>query len=587
MEVKARVEALREKMRKEGVDAYFITGSDPHASEYVPPRWQTRGWISGFSGSAGTVVITQKEALLWVDSRYYIQGEQQIANTPFTLQKLGMAEVVGPAEWLGENLPANSKVAVDQTCFTLADQRKLLGELKPRNLILEEREDWFDEIWPNRPPLPFSKVKALPVSIAGASAGEKIEMIREVMRDKGWSDTIISSLDDIAWILNLRGADVPYNPVFLSYLLVGMERVILFTNPERFEAGVLDRGITLKPYEEIFSYLGEHFTPSSTLYISPDRSNLRLIGALPASLKRVEGLDISTLLKSRKNKTEQEGMRLAHKADGVAMVKFLAQVASGEKCYTELTLAAELENYRRQSSDYLGPSFSTIAGFKEHGALAHYSASEESSVELVGNGLLVLDSGGQYTCGTTDITRTLLFGEASSEMMRDYTLVLKGNLALSRQQFPSQTAGYQLDSLARQFLWQAGLNYGHGTGHGVGFCLNVHEGPQNISPRPIEVALEEGMVISNEPGIYREGSHGVRVENLVMVQRGDVSEMGQFYRFEVLTLAPFERRLIDTTLLSEEEQREINDYHARVYEELQGELSEAQRAWLRQATLPL
>jgi Xaa-Pro aminopeptidase len=366
-----------------------------------------------------------------------------------------------------------------------------------------------------------------------------------------------------------------------------MERVILFTNPERFEAGVLDRGITLKPYEEIFSYLGEHFTPSSTLYISPDRSNLRLIGALPASLKRVEGLDISTLLKSRKNKTEQEGMRLAHKADGVAMVKFLAQVASGEKCYTELTLATELENYRRQSSDYLGPSFSTIAGFKEHGALAHYSASEESSVELVGNGLLVLDSGGQYTCGTTDITRTLLFGEASSEMMRDYTLVLKGNLALSRQQFPSQTAGYQLDSLARQFLWQAGLNYGHGTGHGVGFCLNVHEGPQNISPRPIEVALEEGMVISNEPGIYREGSHGVRVENLVMVQRGDVSEMGQFYRFEVLTLAPFERRLIDTTLLSEEEQREINDYHARVYEELQGELSEAQRAWLRQATLPL
>ncbi len=587
MEIKVRVEALRGKMRKEGVDAYLITGSDPHASEYVPARWQTRSWISGFTGSAGTVVVTQNEALLWVDSRYYIQGEQEIANTPFTLQKQGMEAVVDPAEWLGENLPSKSVVAVDRESFTLAAQRKLLEELKPRGLILEEREDWFDEIWPDRPPIPFSKVTALPTAVAGLSVGEKIEIIRKVMSEKGWSDTIISSLDDIAWVLNLRGEDVPYNPVFLSYLLIGMEKVVLFTNPKRLEKGLLDEVVSVAPYEEIFSFVKEYFSPSSILYFSPDRTNLALIGALPETLKRVEGRDISTQLKSRKGERELEGMRQAHRADGIAMVKFLALIDSNQKRYTELTLADELEHCRQESSDYLGPSFSTIAGFKEHGALAHYSASEESSVELVGDGLLVLDSGGQYKSGTTDITRTLLFGEPSEEMIVDYTLVLKGNLALTRQQFPAQTAGYQLDALARQFLWQAGLNYGHGTGHGVGFCLNVHEGPQSISPRPIAVALEEGMVISNEPGIYREESHGVRLENLVAVVKGELSEMGQFYRFEVLTLAPFERRLIATHLLTEEEREQLNAYHDWVYEELQGELNEVERSWLRQATLPL
>ncbi len=498
-----------------------------------------------------------------------------------------MGDVVDPAVWLGENLPPKSVVAVDQECFTLAAQRKLLEELQPRGLILEEREDWFDEIWTGRPPIPFSKVKALPTAVAGLSVEEKVKIIRGVMAEKGWSDTIISSLDDIAWVLNLRGEDVPYNPVFLSYLLIGMERVVLFTNPERLDKGVLDEMVTVEPYSAIFDFVKGYFSPSSTLYISPERSNLALIGALPATLKRFEGHDISTLLKSRKSERELEGMRQAHRADGIAMVKFLARLETNQKRYTELTLADELERCRQESGDYLGPSFSTIAGFKEHGALAHYSATEESSVELKGDGLLVLDSGGQYKSGTTDITRTLLFGEASEEMRKDYTLVLKGNLALTRQQFPAQTAGYQLDAFARQFLWQAGLNYGHGTGHGVGFCLNVHEGPQSISPRPIDVALEEGMVISNEPGIYREGSHGVRLENLIVVRKGEKSEMGQFYQFEVLTLAPFERRLIAKELLTEEERQQLNSYHDWVYEELQGELNEAERSWLRQATLPL
>ncbi len=583
MQIEEKLSNLRKEMKKRGLDAYLITGSDPHGSEYVPPRWRTRQWISGFTGSAGTVVVTLKEAFLWVDSRYYIQGAQEIEGSPFKLKKLGFPGELTPVEWLAAPPQKGFKVGVDHESLTLEEKKELVN----RGISLIEIDDLLNNIWLDRPGLPFSKVTPLDDEIAGLSSRAKIDMIRELLSEVGCSDTLIASLDDIAWILNLRGSDIPFNPVFLSFLLIGQNKVVLFTDPRRLEEGLLNNSVEIRNYAEVYDYLQKELNGSAVLYLSPQKSNVRLCSALNKAVKIVEGRDFSSDLKSRKNRREIEGMRRAHIEDALAMVKFLHTVSQATKRYTELSIAEELEKFRAESSDYLGPSFSPIAGFKAHGALAHYSATPESSVELIGDGLLVLDSGGQYETGTTDITRTLLFGEASEQMKRDYTLVLKGNLALTRQVFPEQTAGYQLDAFARQFLWQEGLNYGHGTGHGVGFCLNVHEGPQNISPKPIAVALEEGMVISNEPGIYREGVHGVRLENLVVVQASEKGAMGQFYEFEVLTLVPFEKKLIKRELLSDAEIEQLNGYHERVYRELQEELNEIERAWLRHVTLPL
>ena len=589
-EIDERLGRLRAIMKRERVDAWVVNGTDPHLSEYVAPRWCTRAWVSGFTGSAGIVVLTLEQALLWVDSRYFLQAAQQIAGSSFELQRIDTPNVVDYVTWLSSHMPAGSRIGMDFTTLTVSGKRTLERSFLEKQVDIVGTSDWFDEVWTGRPVIPCEPVYALDDAIAGKTRREKLEIIRESCRRLGCSHTIVSSLDDISWMLNLRGHDIEYNPVFLSYLLIGPEKSLLFTDERHFDPKLLRtclEDVDILPYAAVFDTLGTQLHAGDILYFSPDKTNMKIMESLPRRIGTQEGRDISTDLKAAKSTVELEGMRRAHFLDGIAMVKLLSQMSAKDRTYNELSLAAELHRLRSESEEYLGPAFGPIAGYREHGALAHYSANEESSVDLVGDGLVVLDTGGQYRTGMTDITRTLLIGEASEEMRKDYTLVLKGNLALGAQRFPQGTCGFQLDVLARQYLWQSGLSYGHGTGHGIGFHLNVHEGPQNISPRAVNVPLVPGMVLSDEPGVYKEGRYGIRIENVLAVRYDGKTEFGEFHSFEVLTLCPFERNLIDKSLLDDSEVRMVDNYHAWVWDELSDHLDELERAWLHEATLPL
>ncbi len=397
-------------------------------------------------------------------------------------------------------------------------------------------------------------------------------------------------MDDIAWLTNLRGNDVAYNPVFMSYMLIGLEQAFLFTNPNRFSPELLAEAkadMQVLPYDAVFETISKTVGASDHVFFNPDKTNMQLFSALPAGVRAVEGRDYTTDMKAAKNPVELEGMRRAHLLDGVALVNFLAHAHDAGMVYDEVTFAQELARQRSRSKEYLGPSFGPIAGFGEHGAMCHYSATKESAFPIEGDGLVVLDTGGQYETGMTDVTRTILFGTATEEQKRDYTLVLKGNLALASQRFPVGTCGYQLDALARQFLWQAGLSFSHGTGHGIGFRLNVHEGPHRIGPNPLAVPLVPGMVVSDEPGLYKEGRHGIRIENVIAVVEDIKTEFGQFLSFETLTLCPFDRDLIDKQLLTDSEISMIDSYHAWVLSELGPMVDKDALAWLQAATLPL
>lgn len=588
--IDARLGQLRAVMKDKGLDAWVVNGTDPHLSEYVAPRWRTREWISGFTGSAGTVVVTANRALLWADSRYFIQAEQQLAGTSFELQKMDTPQVVDHITWITQNLPEKSRIGMDQSTLTVSGWRSLQKNLGAKRLELVPTSDALDAIWLDRPQAPCLPVVAMEDRIAGETRKNKLERIRRSCQKTGCTHTIVSSLDDIAWILNLRGQDVQYSPVFLSYLLIGPTAAWLFAQESRFDSSLrkdLQQDVLILPYDQVAAQLGGLLQSTDTIYISPDKTNMGIIKALPKGINRKEGRDFSTDFKAAKSEIELEGMRRAHLLDGVAMVKLLYRFETSGTRYTEISLAEELHALRGEHPEYLGPSFGPIAGYRGHGALAHYSATEESNSALTGEGLVVLDTGGQYLTGMTDITRTLLLGDATEEMQRDYTLVLKGNLALAAQRFPKGTYGYQLDVLARQFLWQYGLSYSHGTGHGVGFRLNVHEGPQNISPRTVMVPLAEGMVLSDEPGLYKKDRYGIRIENLVAVRPEGRTEFGEFLSFEVLTLCPFERRLILKSLLNEQEVRMIDSYHGWVNSELSALLGPDERKWLEGKTVPL
>lgn len=590
-DIERRLALVRKKMRQERIDAWIVTGTDPHLSEYVAQRFRTRQWISGFTGSAGTVVITDNQALLWTDSRYFLQAERQLASSPYSLQRLDTPGVVDHGAWLAEHLSAGSRVGIDPATLSVVAARTLASTLSNKGLALVFTSDWFDELWEDRPPLPRSNVVPVDESIAGESRASKIQRIREACHRTGCTHTILSSLDDISWTLNLRGDDIPYNPVFFAYMLIRPDSVYLFTDKRHFSfslQGELAKEIHILPYEEATKFLSVHLNKADVLYLCSEKTNMLLYEAIPKEMMIVEGRDFSTDFKAAKSAIELEGMRHAHVLDGIAMVRLLSLLSrSKAQGFSELAVAQTVHRMRSESSEYLGPSFFPIAGFGPHGALAHYEATAQSSSILEGDGLLVLDSGGQYLTGTTDITRTLLIGKASQEMKKDYTLVLKGNLALGAQRFIAGTSGYQLDVLARQFLWQHGITYGHGTGHGVGFRLCVHEGPQNISPKPVQVPLVQGMVISDEPGVYREGMYGVRIENLVAVKEDGSNAFGSFLSFEVLTLCPFERALIAMDLITNQERLMIDAYHKWVYEELSPFLEAEDRLWLHQATLPL
>lgn len=585
MLINERVESLRKEMKKEGLAAWIINGTDPHQSEYVSPRWHARRWISGFTGSAGTVIITMDKALIWVDSRYFVQCADQIRNTVFEMRKIDGPEASSPNDFLQQFAKDGAKVGISaETLMVSAKER-----YEAKGIRICAMDDLLNRIWTDRPAMEDLPVEKMDDNLCGKTALQKIEEIRELGNQKGEDYHLISSLDDIAWVLNLRGQDIDDTPVFLAHLLIGPDCVKLFTPKSRF--------IDFKPdcYEVLpYDYVADELSKLSnvTVRLNPERINMKLMNALEKAknVKISRGREYSTDLKAKKNETELEGMRIAHILDGVALVNFLAMVKSNRYDFTEVSIAKALYDERELEEDYLGPSFNTIAGFGAHGAVVHYSATEQTDIPICGNGLLVLDSGGQYTCGTTDITRTLLFGKATREQKRDYTLVLKGHLALSSQIFPKGTTGHQLDALAHQFLWQKGLDYFHGTGHGVGFRLSVHEGPQRISSKQgagEPVPLEVGMVISDEPGLYKEGKHGIRIENLVAVTEAMTTEFGQFYTFEVLTCCPYERDLIVKSMLTSDEIRMVNEYHQWVRNMLIDMVNEEAKDYLIEATKPL
>ncbi|MDK2859103.1 MAG: Xaa-Pro aminopeptidase, partial [Sphaerochaeta sp.] len=469
-----RVGKLRSLMSNNNLDGWIINGTDPHQSEYVCDRWKSRAWISGFTGSAGTVLITQEDALLWVDSRYFIQAGQQIEGTCFQMMKIDTPSYPDPSAYLKEHLQKGSRIGIDKATLTVKGEQDLQKAFK-EVLDLVPFDDLLEQVWQDRSEVPAKPVSSLPDDIAGFSRSQKLAMVRYAMVQQGASYTVISSLDDIAWITNLRGDDVPYNPVFLAYLVIGKTDAWLFTNPRRFTDALsndVSQDFTILPYQDVVSTLKRVLKERDVLYFNPEKTNL-LIAETFGGIKTVTGLDFTTELKACKNDTEMEGMRKAHLLDGVALVNFLSRLDTKQGTYTEIAISNLLKEQRMRNPDCIGESFSPISGWAEHGAICHYSATEESNLTVEGNGLLVLDTGGMYTFGMTDVTRTILFGEPTDEQIRDYTLVLKGNLAIASARFPEGTCGYQLDALARQFLWQQGMSYFHGTGHGIGFRLNV------------------------------------------------------------------------------------------------------------------
>ena len=580
MSIGKKLEALRKKLSENNLKAYYITGSDAHQSEYVAPHWRTREFISGFTGSAGTVVVTQDKALLWVDSRYFIQAASEIKNTEFEMMKME-SEDPSAIEWMLSNLEKGDRVGVEGSEISISSFDKISKTLKEKGISFVPTKDILSSIWNDRPNIPQTRITEMRKEYCGISSSEKLDLLRRELKRKGVSWFFLSSLDDIAWLTNLRADDIPYNPVFYAFMFISLDNAVLFTSKSRFER-FDSYPFEIEDYSNVYDSLPSLIHGKG--YYDPSKVVMSFKSFF--SDNDVKGRDITTDLKAVKNDVEREGMRRSHVEDGAAYVNFLAHL---EKIMItdEISISDALEKERKRRSGYLGPSFSPISGFSEHGAMCHYSANAESNKKIEGDGLLVLDTGSQFEYGMTDVTRTLLFGKATAEEKKDYTLVLKGHLALCRQRFIKGTCGVHLDVLAKQFLWQNGESYFHGTGHGVGCHLNVHEGPMKISSHLIDVPLLPGMVISDEPGVYKEGRHGIRIENLIMVKEDISTEFGDFYSFEVLTLVPYEKALIDDTLLSDEELKQINDYHKRVYESLRDRVDESSLDYLEKATSPI
>ena len=568
--INERVGKLRDYLRKNGLAAFIFPSTDPHQGEYVPEHWQTRKWISGFDGSAGTAVVTLSDAALWTDSRYYIAAEQQLQGTPFKLMKDGQAETPSIPEWLCQQLTENDVVGVDGEVFTETEIEEMQAALGKAGIMLRTDLDPAEELWTDRPPIPKNKVEIQPLEFAGESAESKIERVRQALREQKANGILISQLDDIAWLLNLRGSDVHCNPVFVSYVLLTLDEVTLFIDSEKLDESVKNYlnkiGVRVKPYGEF-----------QTLSISPLKGEDKAHKASP-----LRGGLVGSL-KSIKNAAEIAGFRRAMVRDGVAMVKFLhwlkpAVEAGGQ---TELSIDRKLTALRAEQDLYRGFSFDTIAAYGPHGAIVHYEATPESDVKLEPKGFLLLDSGTQYQDGTTDITRTIALGPLTDEERLDYTLVLKGHIRLALTRFPDGISGTQIDALARYAMWQHGINYGHGTGHGVGSYLCAHEGPHQIRHTWKPAPLHAGMTVTNEPGIYRQGKHGVRIENTMLIVEDGETEFGKFLRLEPLTLCPIDLTPVLWNMMTAEEVAYINAYHEKVYEELSPLLTEEERLWLK------
>lgn len=610
MQVQAKLNKLRLLMQEKHLDAYLVLSSDFHNSEYVGSYFKCREYLSGFTGSAGSVIVTQSEAGLWTDGRYFLQAEQELSGSGIVLYRMGEENVPKPEEYLKEHLEEGACLGVDGRTISISAYRKLEKKLSRKKISICTNLDLIGELWSDRPQMSCEPVWELDLCYAGKTRAQKLCEVRKELKKKGADGTVISSLEDIAWTLNIRGKDAACTPVVLSFLMISMKDAVWFvqrgTVSEKLIENLKSDGITVQNYQDIYVYLADKLQAES-LYLDPEHTSWFLYeNARKSSGTILEDPNVTMMLKAVKNAAEIENMRKAHVKDAAACIKFIywlkkqmqrkaAAVSEEEKkAYqvTEISAAEKLEEFRQQQEHYLGASFDTIAGYAQHGAIVHYSASADTDAVLEPQNLILVDSGGHYLEGTTDITRTIALGPLTEKQKHHYTLVLKGNLRLAAAKFKYGCAGINLDYLAREAMWKEGLDYNHGTGHGVGYLLSVHEPPNSFRTLVTEsryecMKLEAGMVTSDEPGLYMTGEYGIRLENLILCREDEKNEYGKFMKFETLTLVPFEREAILVQELDECERKWLNEYHAMVFEKVSGCLEEEEKKWLSFVTAPL
>lgn len=579
---------LREVMKKENVDYYIIPSVDSHQSEYVPEYYKGRAYVSGFTGSAGTLLVGIEESYLWTDGRYFIQAEKELNGSGIKLMKMNIPGYPSLLEWIKNNVKEGKTLAFDGSTIS-ANEYKNYKELAEKNgFNIKMEKDLLNLIWNNRPELSKEKIFIHDAKYCGKSTSEKLEEVRSEMTTLEGENYVVTSLDDIAWLFNIRGNDIAYNPVALAYALISDKEAVLYINEEKVtndDKRTLEaQGVTLKPYNDIYEDIKN---VTASIIIDGAKVNGKLYSLISEDVKIIENLNITTSLKAVKNEVEIKNMEVSQVRDGVAMVKFIKWLKEnvGKINMTEISASDKLEEIRAKGENFKGLSFNTIAGYKDHAAMMHYSATEESQYELNSEGMLLIDSGAQYLDGTTDITRTFILGPITEEEKRDFTLVLKSHIALATTIFLKGTNGCNLDAIARRPLWKYGMDYKCGTGHGVGFFLNVHEGPQGIRPFGNTIALEPGMILTNEPGVYKENKHGIRTENTLLVTKAFKNdEMGEFYKFDTISYCPIDLEGIDVSLLDEEEMEWLNNYHRTVYEKLSPYLTEEEKKFLEKET---
>lgn len=590
MTVNEKIIRVRELMSQRGLDAYLVLTGDPHGSEYPAEYWKTREFLSGFNGSAGTLLVTANHAGLWVDSRYYIQAELQTKESCIEVFKMGLPHIPDYIQYLTETLPSGSVLGVDGFTLPYDIYKQMKKRCSSFGIKIDHTADIINDIFAPRQDLPLDEVIEMDPTIAGLNRLQKVDLVRQWMLKNNISHYIATGLDNIAWLTNLRGTDIEYNPVFYAYMIITQDTENLYINPHKLTSVISHRldedGFKVSHYDHFEKNL-KNIPGGSVVYYDPKTTNTRVVMSLPSTVRKIEQNSYISHLKGCKTNDEINHIYACHVRDGVALVKFLRWLDEtvGKEPLTELSIAAKLLEKRKENQLFMSESFAPISAYGSNAAIVHYSPTPESNAQVNPQGLLLLDTGAQYADGTTDITRTIALGPLSDDARRDYTLVLKGHIALARARFPQGTRGVQLDTFARMALWNEGEDYGHGTGHGVGFCLNVHEGPQRIAKTDNGVPLEAGMLTSNEPGVYREGKYGIRIENLVVCENDITTEFGQFLRFRTITMCPIDTRPVIVDMLTEEEKKWLNNYHHMVCATLYDLLNdEADRKWLTKVT---
>ena len=592
--IKQRIENIRDLMKEKNIYAYIVPSSDYHQSEYVGDYFKSREFMSGFTGSAGTLIISMDEAGLWTDGRYFIQAENELKDSGIKLFKMGEEGVPTIEEYLLEKLPKNSTLGFDGRVMSVKEGQSLANKLAFKGINIEYKYDLVNDIWEDRCSLPTEKAFLLGTEYSGESFSDKLSRIRAVMKAKKATTHILASLDDIAWLFNIRGRDVKSNPVVLSYAVISIDSVYLFIDKnkigEDIRAELSKENVQIKGYEEVYEFI-KKIEENEVVLIDTSKVNYAIYSNIPSNVQKIEERNPSILFKSIKNEIELKNIRNSHIKDGVAFTKFMYWLKNniGKIEITEISATQKLEEFRREQDKFIEPSFSTIAAYKDHAAMMHYSATEESNYKLEPRDLFLVDSGGQYFDGTTDITRTIALGPIPENVRKDFTNVVRGMIRLSKAKFLYGCRGYNLDILARGPLWEEGIDYKCGTGHGIGFVLNVHEGPNGFRWKVREdiddtCILEEGMVTTNEPGVYVENSHGIRIENEIVVRKAEKNEYGQFMDFEVITFAPIDLDAIDESLILKDEKVYLNNYHKQVYDKISLYLNEEEKQWLKTYT---